>query len=63
MGIKIERDRSATGVGYYHTSVWDAHELVERLASRGVELEDEQPEYWRFDDGTTFKVTITVEEV
>lgn len=62
MGLKVDKPTSITGVGYYRTSVLDAEGVLGHVIDHD-RLEEDQPSYNRYDDATTFRVTVTVEEV
>lgn len=64
MPLQVESEDKVTGIGYYRTGVWSARDLLEQIGeTEGIYLERYQPEHSRYDDGQTYKVTITVEAV
>lgn len=65
MAIRIESEDKVTGVGYYRTSIWEARDLLERVASGNLydELEIDEPSHNRYDDSENFRVTIIVEKL
>jgi hypothetical protein len=64
MPLKASRETSASGEGYYTSSVFSARDLLENIAGEidnGYTLEEDYPSYVY--ESKVFKVTVTVEEV
>jgi hypothetical protein len=62
MAIKVEADDSASGTGYWTSSVFDARSILGNIADEFEnDLAENYPEYVR--DANVYKVTITVEKV
>jgi len=62
MGLKINREDSATGVGFWRSGVFDANDILGQI-SEGFEssLLDDYPEYVY--DENVYKVTSAIEKV
>lgn len=62
MGLKIDREDSATGVGFWKSGVFDAKDFLGQISEEfDSDLLDDYPQYVY--DENVYKVTITVEKV